>query len=81
MLACLICADKITTARRDTALIILLGWHQNVTDIVAGCLFCTLSKIGLGIPRPLARTLNESSPNEVVHFDYLYLGVSIDNDK
>lgn len=55
--------------------------RQDATDFVAGCLFCILSKTGLKIPRPLAMTLHASSPNEVLHFDYLYLGASVDDEK
>lgn len=52
------------------------GLRQDTADFVAGCLFCVLSKTGTKVPRPLASTLHGSRPNEVLHFDYLYLGSS-----
>lgn len=52
------------------------GLRRDTTDFVQSCLFCVLSKTGSKIPRPLSRTLHASRPNEVLHFDYLYLGAS-----
>lgn len=43
-------------------------------DFVSNCLLCILSRTGSKIPRPLSITLHGSRPNEVLHFDYLFLG-------
>lgn len=53
-----------------------IGQRRDTADFVAACLFCNLSKTGAKIPRPLAATLHASRPNEVLHFDYLYMGGS-----
>lgn len=43
-------------------------------------LLCLLSRSGAKVPRPLATTLHDEKPNDVLQFDYLYLGES-DNDE
>ena len=49
---------------------------EDTSSFVANCIHCVMSKAGLKIPRPLSLTLHASKPNEVVHFDFLYLGQS-----
>lgn len=44
------------------------------------CLLCVLSRSSSKVPRLLAITLHASRPNEVLHFDYLYIGEG-ENDK
>lgn len=50
------------------------GMREDVHDFVGECLLCLLAKTGEKIPRPLSLTLHGTRPNEVLHFDYLYLG-------
>jgi len=57
------------------------GIQRDVRDFVASCLLCIMAKSGNKIPRPLSTTLHGSKPNEVLHFDYLFLGKSIDDSK
>lgn len=57
-----------------------MGLRRDTSDFVSACLFCVLSKTGAKIPRPLSLTLHASRPNEVLHFDYLYLGGSETGD-
>lgn len=56
------------------------GLTTDAKDFVSNCLLCVLSRSGSKVPRPLAITLHASRPNEVLHFDYPYLGEG-DNDK
>ncbi|MEM1369509.1 MAG: RNase H-like domain-containing protein [Cyanobacteria bacterium P01_H01_bin.15] len=53
--------------------------RADVRSFVAECLLCVMSKSGEKVPRPLASTAHASSPNEIIHFDYLYLGQSSNN--
>ena len=40
------------------------------------CLHCADTRSGDVVPRPLGETVHGTAPNEVVHFDYLYVGES-----
>lgn len=57
------------------------GLTTDARDFVSNCLLCMLSRSGAKIPRPLSNTLHASKPNEVLHFDYLYLGDSQDDKR
>ena len=50
-------------------------------EFVAMCLHCLTGKTGHKIPRPLSMTLLGTKPNEVIHFDFLYMGHGIDGLK
>lgn len=50
-------------------------------DIVSNCPLCFLSRSGSMAPGPFAATLHGSSPNEVLYFDYLFLGESTAADE
>ena len=54
--------------------------RDDIRTFVSSCLLCVLAKSGNKIPRPLSTTLHATKPNEVIHFDYLFLGDS-ENDK
>ena len=43
------------------------------------CLHCSSTIGGLSIPRTLSHALHAEKPNELIHFDFLYLGDSITN--
>jgi Integrase zinc binding domain len=50
------------------------GMEEDIRSFVKTCLHCE-STLGRGmIPRPLGEALHAESPNEVLHFDFLYLG-------
>jgi len=49
---------------------------EDVRDFVADCIHCMMAKTGHKIPRPFAETLHAEKPNDVVHFDFLYMGPS-----
>lgn len=51
---------------------------DDAREFVADCIHCIMAKTGHKIPRPYAETLHAVKPNEVVHFDYLYMGPSGD---
>lgn len=55
--------------------------REDVRSFVASCLLCVLSKGGNKVPRPLSTTVHATKPNEVIHFDYLFLGESEDDRK
>lgn len=59
-------------------------WNGVTTDareFVSNCLLCVLSRSGSAVPRPLSQTLHATKPNDVLHFDYLFLGKSTADDK
>lgn len=53
---------------------------DDVRTFVSSCVLCLFAKSGHKVPRPLCTTLHASKPNQVIHFDYLFLGES-DTDK
>lgn len=55
--------------------------RDDIRTFVASCLLCVLAKSGNKIPRPLSTTLHATKPNEIIHFDYLFLGESENDDK
>ena len=48
-------------------------------ESVNACLHCLLSKTAHKIPRPLSMTVHAKTPNELVQFDYFYMGPWLDN--
>ncbi len=55
--------------------------HNDVHEFVKGCLHCVGTRTGELIPRPLLSRMHAASPNELVHFDYLYMGESTTGHK
>lgn len=58
-------------------------WTNMYKDIRAffnGCIHCVVSRTGEIIPRRLASTLHGSTPNEVVHMDFLYIDAAVGSD-
>lgn len=53
---------------------------RDISTFIDKCLHCLVSKSGSLIPRPLAHALHGSRPNEVLHFDFLYMGPGQDNN-
>ena len=45
-------------------------------EFVQQCLHCADKRSGDVVLRPLGETVHGTAPNEVVHFDYLYVGES-----
>ena len=72
---------------RDTTLSILkenFSWKmmdEDCSKFVASYLHCLNGKTGHEIPRPLSTTIQGKKPNDVIHFDYLYMGEGIANLK
>ncbi|CAM9572123.1 unnamed protein product [Sphacelaria rigidula] len=52
------------------------GIETHVHEFVHHCFHCADSKAGDVIPRPLGETVHGTTPNEVVHFVFLYVGES-----
>jgi hypothetical protein len=48
---------------------------------VGSCFHCIASAPGETTPRPRDEALHKSKPNEVIHFDYLCIGPSVDDAK
>ena len=46
---------------------------RDVTSVVKSCLQCLKNSAGEFVPRPMAMTLLGEFPNEVVHFDFVYM--------
>ena len=57
------------------------GQRKDVRAFVSSCLLCVMTKSGERVPRPLSSTAHALRPNEIVHFDYLFLGESDDDEK
>lgn len=53
-----------------------IGMRKDVADFTDDCLLCIMARDGKRVPRPLALTLHATRPNEVLHFDYLFMGES-----
>jgi len=49
---------------------------QDVREFINLCFHCIVTRTGKKIPRPLMSTLHASRPNEILHFDYIYMGQS-----
>lgn len=54
---------------------------KDAQDFVHSCVLCVFARKGSFITQPLSSTLHSSLPNEVIHFDYLFLGDSEKDDK
>ena len=55
-------------------------WNTMKTDIITfcnTCLHCQATIGGKRIPRPLSHALHTDTPNELIHFDFLYMGESV----
>ena len=51
--------------------------EEHVTEFFKQCLHCMDSKAGEKVPRQLVEIVHGTSPAEVVHFDYLYVGATV----
>jgi hypothetical protein len=49
---------------------------NDVKDFVQNSLRCVATITGEKVPRPLATQLHATKPNEILHFDFLYTGLS-----
>ena len=52
------------------------GMEAQMREFVRQCLHCADTRSGDVVPRPLGETVHGTAPNEVEHFDYLYVGES-----
>ena len=57
------------------------GIDEDCQAFVKACVHYVLSRTVNRVPRPLATILHASRPNEVVHFDFLYMGPSTNEMK
>ncbi|KAG2830114.1 hypothetical protein PC129_g9257 [Phytophthora cactorum] len=53
----------------------------DATYFVRHCLHCMSVVGGPPVPRPLGEAMHADRPNELIHWDYLYMGASSTNDK
>jgi Integrase core domain len=51
---------------------------RDVEVFVQNCLHCVATIPGDKVPRPLDTQLHATKPNEILHFDFLYIGLSRD---
>jgi hypothetical protein len=51
---------------------------KDVKVFVQNCLHCVATIPGHKVPRPLGPQLLATKPNEILHFDFLYIGLSRD---
>ena len=50
--------------------------ESHVREFVHQCLHCVDTRAGEIVPRPYRDTVHGTAPGEVVHFDFLYQGMS-----
>jgi Integrase zinc binding domain len=58
-----------------------VAWTTMAKDVkvfVQNCLHCVATIPGDKVPRPQGKKLYETKPNEILHFDFLYIGLSRD---
>jgi Integrase core domain/Integrase zinc binding domain len=58
-----------------------LAWTTSAKDVkvfVQNCLNCVATVPGDKVPRPLGTQLHATKLNEILHFDFLYIGLSRD---
>jgi Integrase core domain/Integrase zinc binding domain len=58
-----------------------LAWTTMAKDVkvvVQNCLHCVATIPGDKVPRPLGTQLHATKPNEILHFDFLYIDLSRD---
>ena len=53
------------------------GLKEDIKDFMRKCMHCILSRVGQKVPRPLSSTAHASHPNQMLHFDYLYMGSGV----
>ncbi|KAF4147360.1 Integrase zinc binding domain [Phytophthora infestans] len=61
-----------------------LWWNDLAADVdffVRRCLHCASVVGGPPIPRPLGEAMHAERPNELIHWDYLFMGASKGDDK
>jgi hypothetical protein len=54
-----------------------VAWEPTAKDVkvfVQNCFHCVATIPGDKVPRPLDTQLRETKPNEILHFDFLYIG-------
>jgi hypothetical protein len=51
---------------------------KDIKVFVQNCLHCVATVPGDKVPRPLCTQLHATKPNEILHFDFLYIGLSRD---
>jgi Integrase zinc binding domain len=58
-----------------------VAWTTMAKDVkvfVQNCLHCVATIPGDKVPCPLGTQLHATKPNEILHFDFLYIGLSRD---
>lgn len=50
------------------------GLTNDIKTFCSRCLHCVANKGSIRVPRPMSHTLHADKPNEIIHFDYLFIG-------
>jgi hypothetical protein len=53
---------------------------KDVKAFVQNCLHCVATVLGDKVPSPLGTQLHATKPNQILHFDFLYIGLSRDRN-
>lgn len=83
----LVAAHCGTSDHRGAEFTVLRGmfhWNtikEDTRDFVSDCIHCMMAKTRLKIPRPVSETLHAEKPNEIIHFEFLYMGKGQDEYK
>nr|CCA15787.1 PREDICTED: GapPol polyproteinlike putative [Albugo laibachii Nc14] len=54
--------------------------NHDVVELVKMCLHCAATK-GPRVTRPLGESLHTEKPNELIHWDYIFMGISSTDDE
>jgi hypothetical protein len=60
-----------------------VAWTTMAKDVkvfVQNCMHCVATVARDKVPRPLGTQLHATKPNEILHFDFLYIGLSRDGN-
>lgn len=52
------------------------GMTDDMQEFIKNCIHCITTRTGEIVPRPLGTQIHGEKPNEVLHADFLYMGIS-----
>ena len=58
-----------------------VGMEVDIRTFCTSCLHCLPTRRGFRIPRPLGTACHGVKPNQVLHFDYLYVAPTLENSQ
>lgn len=62
------------TLKRIQSYLTWKGLRDDVRTFVQKCIHCEATKGSIRVPRQMSHTLHATEPNQILYFDYLYMG-------